>query len=214
MKSETITVLSTGEGRAAAIDQAASFATGRSLPRKGVLHIRLLTEEMLGMIQQLTGNVSANFWLESGEKGIELHLAAHRTVSDEMRKNLLSVSTSGKNAAAVGIMGKLRDIFDRAFGPCDSDTPTNSVTYYMQGMITQEGEAATDPMTAALNMVGTSWSMQKYKTTVAQEKPHDPGAQEEWDELEKSIIANIADEVTVAIRGSEVEMVVYKSIDS
>ena len=42
-------------------------------------------------------------------------------------------------------------------------------------------------------------------------KAEDAKAREEWDELEKSIVANIADEVSIAIRGSEVEMTVYKN---
>ena len=33
---------------------------------------------------------------------------------------------------------------------------------------------------------------------------------EDWDELEKSIIANLADDVTVGINGDNVEMVITK----
>ena len=33
---------------------------------------------------------------------------------------------------------------------------------------------------------------------------------EEWDELEKSIIANLADDVTVGINGNNVEMIITK----
>jgi hypothetical protein len=33
---------------------------------------------------------------------------------------------------------------------------------------------------------------------------------EEWDELEKSIVANIADEVQISIRDTTVEMVIFK----
>ena len=66
---------------------------------------------------------------------------------------------------------------------------------------------------ASLNAAIVNWSMQKYKATVEQEKSEDAAAQEEWDELEKSIVANIADEITIAIRGSEVEMTVYKKFN-
>ena len=38
------------------------------------------------------------------------------------------------------------------------------------------------------------------------------GAEEAWDELEKSVIAHVADEVKISIRGYDVEMIVYKKI--
>ena len=52
--------------------------------------------------------------------------------------------------------------------------------------------------------------MNRLKSTVAGEKEINAEAREEWDELEKSIIANLSDEVSISIRGREVEMTVYK----
>ena len=37
-------------------------------------------------------------------------------------------------------------------------------------------------------------------------------AEEKWDELEKSVIANIADEIEIGIAGKTVEMIVYKKM--
>ena len=36
------------------------------------------------------------------------------------------------------------------------------------------------------------------------------GAAEAWDELEKSVIAHVADEVRISIHGYDVEMIVFK----
>ena len=55
-----------------------------------------------------------------------------------------------------------------------------------------------------------SWSMQKYKEGVAGTKTGDKAAAEAWDELEKSVIANIADEVRVGVRKGSVELVIVK----
>ncbi len=49
--------------------------------------------------------------------------------------------------------------------------------------------------------------MQKYKNDVEAEKNDDPEA---WDELEKSIIANLADDVKVGVLKDKIELVVIK----
>ena len=49
----------------------------------------------------------------------------------------------------------------------------------------------------------TSWSLNKYKD--AQKEKEEP-----WDEIEKSIIANIADNVKVSVKGKVVEIVITK----
>ena len=50
------------------------------------------------------------------------------------------------------------------------------------------------------------WSLSNYYFTV---KKNDNDL-ENWDELEKSIIANLTDDVTVGINGDNVEMVISK----
>ncbi len=52
-----------------------------------------------------------------------------------------------------------------------------------------------------------AWSMQKYKQGVEAEKNNEPDA---WDELEKSIIANIADDVSVGVLRDKVTLTVSK----
>ena len=50
------------------------------------------------------------------------------------------------------------------------------------------------------------WSLSNCQTSVKKNN----SALEDWDELEKSIIANLADDVTVGINGDNVEMVITK----
>ena len=46
-----------------------------------------------------------------------------------------------------------------------------------------------------------------FRDTVSEAKD-----EEEWDELEKSIVANLADEISIGIKKNRVEMVIYKKI--
>ena len=201
MKSDVIKLTMAGDGIEDALRAASDSAAYRGLGKKEALHLRLLTEEMLGMLRQITGGAEANFWVTSEGRAFELHLATYPLVTGKMRRELLDASTSGKNEAARGFMGKLRDIMDRALIADDVASPSD---YYLRGLIMPANMS--DPMAYAASANMVSWSMQHYKTAVEQ----DSDAKEEWDELEKSIVANIADEVKIAITGNTVEMTVYK----
>ena len=208
MKSDIIQIDNQGIGFQDALEQTALSARFRALDDRESLRLRLLTEEMLGMLREITGETEAKFWVESEGKQFELHLLARPIITGRMREELLSVSSTGRNAAAVGVMGKLRDIFERAYEVTDVRDVSD---YYTRGLMLTSGPEGIDPMTFSVNASMVAWSMQKYKTTVAAEKETDEAAMQEWDELEKSIIANLADEVSISIRAREVEMVVYKS---
>ena len=207
MKTDIIDIDNQGVGFQNALEHTAKAARFRELNDRDSLRLRLLTEEMLGMLKEITGQTEAKFWVESKGKQFELHLQARSIITGQMREELMSVSSTGKNAAAEGVMGKLRDIFERAFDATEVKDPAS---YYMQGLLLTAGSEGIDPMTYSATASMVAWSMQKYKTSVAAEKECSTEAMQEWDELEKSIIANLADEVSISIRGREVEMVVYK----
>lgn len=211
MKTDTIIVTKTDESICFALNETQAAADYRGLSHKESLQLRLLAEEMLGMLREITGEPEAAFWVESEGKQFQLHLSAQPRLTDSMREELLSTSTTGKNAAITGVMGKLRDIFERAFV---EPKLVNQSAYYMQGALPPYGIGGLNPMTYSLNAEMVAWSMNRYKTTINEEKEIKPEARTQWDELEKSIVANLADEVSVAIRGREVEMTVYKNFDS
>ena len=50
------------------------------------------------------------------------------------------------------------------------------------------------------------WLFSRYKTALQEGR----GPQEDWDELEKSIVANVADEIEIGIKDNTVEMIIYK----
>ena len=208
MKSDIVRISSAGEGMQEALLAATASADYRGLGKKDAIHLRLLAEEMLGMMRQVTHEAQADFWVQSEGGEFELHLVAHPTITGKVRKELLKISTSGKNEAAKGFMGKIRDLFDRALTAAVPEEGAGSIA---QGFIMPAGMFVGDPMTydAAAGMI--TWSMNHYISAIKDESEHDSEVKEEWDELEKSIVANIADEVKIAIAGDTVEMTVYKS---
>lgn len=209
MKSDVIVVSSAGEGMREALGQTEAVARYRQLGKKDALHLRLLSEEMMGMLRSLTGEQTASFWIQDGDDGFELHLKTTTPMDMEKRRELLKVSTSGENAAAKGIMGKLKDVFERMLTPEDAFAPD----YYGAGLMYGglAGADMNDPMAVAMLTSMSSWSLRLYREAVASSEDS-AVKEEEWDELEKSIVANLADEVKIFLNGNSVEMVIYKKI--
>ena len=74
------------------------------LDKKQSIRLRLLAEELIGMLPELLEYIKGQFWIESKGKAFELHISA--TLDDMFaadREKLLSISTSGENAAAKGV---------------------------------------------------------------------------------------------------------------
>lgn len=193
MKTEEIVVSSKGEGMSAALAQADRIAEQLGLADKDALHLRLLVEETMNLIRSVIGQLEGRFWIEASDGAYRLHLKTVTLMDAEQRAQLLSASTSGKNQAHRGIMGKIRAFFEPM--PID-DTPA-----YLADTIVTNGENGE-----------LTWSLDAYRERLSKSKDTAGEAQEEWDELEKSVISHVADNVQVSIRGYDVEMVILKKL--
>ena len=118
----------------------------------------------------------------------------------EMREQLLSVSTSGKNEAAKGFMGKIREMIFTQMLPSSGIKASS----FRDGGRTSSSDLYT------YNDI-CEWSMNQYKSDVSIRRFGDTDAEEAWDELEKSIVARLADDVKVSMNGISVEITIYKS---
>lgn len=210
MKSDIIHVTNGGIGVSEAVRQTEAVASFKMLSKKDSIHLILLTEEMMGMMQALTGEREADFWIEDETDSFRLHLKAETSMNAEMREKLLASSTTGENAAAKGVMGKIRDIFARILEPADSTLPrayTAGWNYSETGELINpvfgSGDKAASGISDPLVSV---WSLNRFRESAGKD------SKEEWDELEKSIIANLADEIKIGIAGNTVEMIIYKKI--
>ena len=197
MKTDVIVVSSQGKQMETALREAEKVSAYKGLSPKSALHLRLLTEEMMGMMRSITGEASGEFWIEDKDGVYQLHLRVETRMNMEKRESLLSASTTGKNESAKGLMGKLRDFFERGAGD-ESFSPL-----MMAGMYD-------DPMSSSMDW---AWAMSRYEEAVSAHMEQDEQAAEAWDELEKSVVARVADEVKVSIRGNNAEMIIIKKLD-
>lgn len=200
MKTDIITVSSRGKRMETALNQVEKVAAYKGLSPKSTLHLRLLTEEMMGMMRSITGETEGEFWIEDQDGVYQLHLRVEARLSSEKREKLLAASTTGRNESAKGLMGKLRAFFDWG---CDEDYDGFAGPVLMP----EAFEHSSSPL------LDWEWSMRRYETELsARMEQNDSTAREAWDELEKSVVKNVADDVKVAIRNGMVEMIIIKKI--
>ena len=200
MKTDIISVSSTGDGATTALAHAEAACAYANLDKKKTLQIRLLTEEMMGMLQGMTGETDGEFWIEAQGKNFRLNLKTNTNMNSEKRKKILSSSHSGKNVEAKGFMGKMRDILERMLEPYD-DTVTDA---YASGF-------SYPGVDASLSMPSTPmWSYNQYRDSL-----NDPNHsnREVWDELEKSIVGSLADDIQIGIKGDSVRMTIFKNFE-
>ena len=195
MKTEKISINNRELGMTVALVMTEKLGAEQGLERKQILHLRLLAEELFSMLRSLTGEVDAEYWLEYEGKRFDIHMKSDVRLTDELRQQFLSASTSGENAAAKGVMGKLRVMIAEAL------VTRPSVPAFSLGLV-----SAASPTAQVAGANAYQWSMEKYKAEVKKQEDA-----ESWDELEKSIVANIADEVSVRIIGANVEIIVTKA---
>ena len=196
MRTDVITVSSNGKQMSAALEQVEKMASFKGLSSKGTLQLRLLTEEMMGMMRSITGEKEGQFWIEDEDGVYQLHLRMNTIMDPAKREQLLGASTSGKNEAARGLMGRLRDFFDQG-----ADVP---------GLPLYHSEMMAETTGTTLNW---DWSMASYQDELRVQAVRDEKAREMWDELEKSVVTHVADDVKVAIRGTQAELIIVKKME-
>lgn len=196
MKTEQIKVTSAGAGMEEALQLTEKFGLESGLERKENLRLRLLAEELFGMMRSIVGEVEALYWIEGEDQKFDVHMEGEVVLNQDVRKKLIEVSTRHENAAAQGFMGELRDMIGAAMLPKGESPSMLSLGLMTMG----------SPSGYMASSGSYSWSLNKYREEL--QAAEDKEAKEAADELEKSIVASLADEVAVRIEGSQVEIVV------
>jgi len=165
MVTNRVYVNNKGMGRDIAFFELDKFSEYLKLSRKSKLHLCLLTEELLGMVSQIGGNFDAEFWVESSGNLCRLCLEAEiNNMSIQKREELLKSSTTGKNAAVKGFMGKLKDIMEIYWLGYKDTAEISSDHGFLQN--------ANMPMNSLSSTSGsvTNWVLSDYKNQIQSKK--------------------------------------------
>ena len=203
MRSDIIKVLGTGSRMDSVLQEAEKVTAYKGLTGKNALHLRLLTEEMTALMRSITGEREGRFWIEDDQEGLySLHLDVVTRMNSVKREQLLSTATSGRNESARGLMGRIRDFFDQ--------TADEDVARYASPMLLPD--AAEYSATPTLDW---EWSLNRYVRKyeeMDEAARRAQGAEADWDELEKSVVAKVADDVKVSLQGSHVALTILKRL--
>lgn len=197
MKTDVITIYSDLNGRDKALQETEKFTEYYHITGKNAMHLRLLTEETFCMIHGIMEEFSGRLWLESEQtrKGLlcRICLTIEKPLNKEQEADILSVATSGKNEMAKGIVGKIRELIRQSLQSASDEDEE-----YMKNICD----------TLAVQDAGY-WSLQLYRQSLS---PETETKKQEYDELEKSIIARLANDVKVWLKTDITEITVEKLI--
>ena len=166
-----------------------------NLQKQDALRLRLLAEEMVGLISELIDDFEGEFWIENKGSKYRLYASLNVEYMDKSLKDrLLNLATNKKNRLAKGIKGKILSIFENI-----ALSISENGAYIPSTIAYNSFEEYSDTYSYA-------WSLNEYKQEVQTKSKQSA----EWDELEKSIIANLADDVLVGVRKDKVEILIVK----
>lgn len=154
--------------------------------------LRLLTEEMFSMCHKLLGVYSLDFEIKQDSTLYTLSGITETRVGETAREQLLSVSSSGKNAANKGVTGILGAVLELFSIEREPEFYNTTSLYGMHDL---------DP-----SFRHYTWTLSSYIAELEANKDEN-----EWDGLEKSIIANFADDVSIGVRSRRLEMTITKT---
>ena len=196
MKSNVCKIENGTKDLAAILKESERVAEYNGFSHKQSLQLRLLCEELDGMLPKIIDKFEGNIWIEYDDGVCKVKASVEiPEINTNKKDELINISTSKKNATAVGIVGKIRNAVENIFFNEDLKS-----SFVMSAAMVSVASGYTSG-----ENYSCVWSLDQYRSTVNQDKQA-----EAWDELEKSVIASVADDVIVGVKGKSAEIVIIK----
>ena len=175
------------------------FAEENRIEGKDFNHLCLLAEETLGMVSQMLNVYDGQLWLEGTAAGYEIILEADVHENHD-GKGMPATAPEGF-MAKVAVMMNCSYMFE-SIAEMPEDL-AGMLPDYMSYGIREEKET---------QAWAGRWSLSAYRDNLRKRLEENPKAEPALDELEKSIVAHLADEVTIGIHGHRIRLAISKNI--
>ena len=196
MKSNVCKIENGTKDLAAILKESERVAEYNGLTHKQSLQLRLICEEIDGMLPNIIDDFNGELWIEIENGVCKVNVSlTFKEFTAEKKKELVGVATNKKNAAATGIVGKIRSAIENVL--LDGDN-------FRSFEIASESYGFSTEYYDRMDY-SHLWTLDRYRSSVSKEKQS-----EAWDELEKSVIASVADDVIVGVKGREADIIVVK----
>ncbi|MBQ2450850.1 MAG: hypothetical protein II273_04695 [Lachnospiraceae bacterium] len=176
-------------------DEINKVALYNGLKRKDTLQLMLLSEELIGIQKGILGFTKGNFYIENKDSVYKICLHADISTDVITQERFVDMSTQNRNEAARGIIGKIKYIANLMINGNTTVLPDYDI-------FNSQGNSYTyvDCME-----YDRKWSLDEYRSSM-------PRGSAAWDEMERSIVANIADDIIVGATSSYIELTAIKTI--
>ena len=197
MKSNVCKIENGTKDLAAILKESEKVAVYNELTHKQTLQLRLICEEIDGMLPNIIDAFNGDLWFEfeDGVCKVKISLRFDEFTA-EKKEELVGIAKNKKNASAVGIVGKIRSAIENVFLD-ETSARMFSVSASSMYMSTDYHDRVD---------YSYIWKLEDYRNNArSAEKTED------WDELEKSVLANVADDVVVGVKGKQADIVIVKN---
>lgn len=166
------------------------FTETQSLTKKERIRIRLLTKEAVGVLKATVKEGKGELKIESTENEYVISFAIDTPcISDDSKEKLIETSSGNKNEFYQGFTGKIRQAIEWLTNT-DKYTAANAAPAgYSMGFIDTSR--------------GTQWSYQQFKKDITTDN------KDNWDELERSVLSKLANEILVGVSEHTVSLKVF-----
>jgi hypothetical protein len=196
MKSNVCKINKGTKDLVAILKESEKVALYNDLTHKQALQLRLICEEIDGMLPQIIDDFDGDFWIEFEDGLCKVNVSIKfAEFSVEKKEELITLSRNNKNAAAVGVAGKIRSVLENLLLD-DKSIPSYAMSSEAMCIATSFGEDIN---------YSHVWMLENYRNEVKKKNEKDS-----WDELEKSVIASVADDVVVGVVGKRADIIVTK----
>ena len=202
MKSNVCKIENGTKDLSAILRESEKVAAYNELTHKQTLQLRLICEEIDGMLPNIIDDFNGEFWIDFEDGVCKVNVSIRfDEFTAEKKDGLVAIAKNKKNAATVGIVGKIRSALENVFLENDSfgggDMSLESRYFVTQYYDSMDHYSGMD--------YACLWSLEQYRSSVKKEEKTAA-----WDELEKSVIASVADDVIVGVKGKHADIIVVK----
>lgn len=190
------------------LEEVERYIKSQDMERKQGMHFRLLAEETIGMVRNIAGDFTAYCWAEGDDGEHRIYLEGKAELDSDERDKILALRKSGGNILAKGFMGKIKEMIE--IGEMNyREIGRDSILQYGMSMPTSADALLAGSI--ALDMTESFWSLQTFRENLSESEEGDGLTDEQQraaDEMEQSIVANLADDVQVGTLNGKIKLVI------
>ena len=133
MKSEIIKISRAGDNLNRIFSETQKTAEYNSLDEKQAIKMRLIAEEFVGLLKELSQDFEGEFWIESENLAFSFiaQIYVNEVMDLQTKRRFIDVSSAKKNTTK-GIIGKIRDVVENLLYPENAIYSASFIAYQLE----------------------------------------------------------------------------------